>query len=71
MFLETNCIFHIQKSKQHKTKKPSDYDANQLFFRVMMRLPLVSKGAEKSYISLANPNFNKASFKFIISYGEK
>ncbi|MGL9970975.1 hypothetical protein [Enterococcus sp. DIV1420a] len=52
-----------------KMKKPSNYDATQLVFPGYDEIT-VSEGAEKAYVALANPEFNKASFKFIISYGE-
>ncbi|WP_445448460.1 hypothetical protein [Enterococcus faecalis] len=53
----------------NKIKKPPNYDATQLVFPGYDDIT-VREGAEKAYVSLANPEFNKASFTFIISYGE-
>ncbi|MGL9971992.1 hypothetical protein [Enterococcus sp. DIV1420a] len=53
----------------NKIKKPPNYDVTQLVFPGYDDIT-VREGAEKAYVSLANPEFNKASFTFIISYGE-
>ncbi|MGL9971279.1 hypothetical protein [Enterococcus sp. DIV1420a] len=50
----------------NKIEKPKDYDATQLVFPGYDDIK-VPEGTDKAYVSLVNPVFNQASFKFTIS----
>lgn len=53
-------------TKNNKIEKPKNYDVAQLLFPDYNDIK-VPEGTDKAYVSLVNPVFNQASFKFTIS----